>query len=1439
MAKNKRKISILILTFVLILTNIPNFAYAEFSDLISDLTDTSIEEMAEEELNGEAPEPETENEKFSSSIDGLAFNSVYLMEHLNKSYIDLDEFDLSCFYNPVTAVKGVATYNRHRQSNFAVTEDNYIAGMQYQIPLYDLSANSNYYVCVPNANMGNTNFPSYDLMIAYNNDAGELVPGCHYENDILYIPKKAIDNPTYTVELSDASSIIAVQFNYIIGDSMNLSKEIPVQVLNGDKPKNKVVQCPNIFDSDRLVVETGIRFKDHVDLYLNGQMIPMFSDAYSYDSITGEMQIYICPGVVSNINIVFGEGDMEISSDASENAFASEDAISSDATANSMTSDAIEIDGDESEKTEPPKPIDESISGGSDSLLDNFIEKTEEVVSSFLDLTVEKVNAVTPSNMTSFANSSGTKTELLRLNPDNMFVGWRGYYTPQGSGSHPAQIHGNSSEKQTMLNNAPGWKNSVKYMYAGYTSIGGDGSSYDDEKFDARMKWTWAISSYAMGVDIGKAHKNTVLTANKKVTHNSTEDKSETHTIWEWFNDLRTNLEKSNGTTTVGKANGLGGSTNFAIKFPSSKRINGADESLVSKGANEGRTNETIPWESENTPKVISGAEDYYYAASCNHLDTAAGEEGFSKVYVTCVGCSLEGEEDDWVALAFVMNRSGQAQDACGIYKFAVKPEPDGKLKIVKVISGGDGSKKGFIFTVTNTKTGVSKDFTTPESGIINISDIDPGTYTITETIPPDKTGQYTDITKSYTVTITGSETKTITVEWENSYKSDAGIASTTATAHETAANVHYAKAGVTVTDEVALEDLSAGATYRVDGTLVDKDSGAVLDNASRTITASDVTDTVSLTYSMDASSFLARSAFCNADLYIVPDDGEPELLDSWSGLDDDMETIHYPKITTEAIAVSTNNHIMKAASAQAVTETISYFNVASGKQYTAISRAFDKNTGEIIGTEEKSIYASTEDGKITLDFILDARYRKGHTIGFTSELYYNDILVADHLDLDDENECIHIPKILTYCTDDETNDKFAMPGKNHTARDMVYIYNVLPGYEYTLDGEYIHPQDMAVVSTGKTTFVAPSADCVMEVKFALDVDRYPYTYVAFEDLLFDGISVADHKYKDAESQTVRIARINTLAHDAKTGSHIMLAEKKTASGLSPDMTFEDFLNGKRFITTSIENNKNKGPLFDTVFYRNFLIGRTFDVKSSVYDHNTKEYLGISAVRTITPTRHDGKFDMYLQGDFTNLAGRTIVLMDEIKTNEHFAAVHWDYFAESQIIHIPKLETTLKEIGEPGEGFLSDELRYYNLIPYKNYLIIDVLVDNATGHIVAKETKTFIPSSADGIQNMYFKDKKLQGKTVTAFAYIYYDCTSDAVPNKLVARHADVGDKDQTVTVKTLGIITITDIDKFFDWLFDGFVNTGDTAKIILYMIILIASSAAGLYFATRKKKKK
>ena len=184
---------------------------------------TSVEEAADED-----------SEKVTKT-DINAFDPYYFANHLSSKYIKANSYDLTCFTSPVTVARAVATYNQNKQSEFSVTES-FIAGVEYRIAVYDVDEDSDYYVAKPNVNIGSDEYKLYDVYCGYNTDQGEKIDAV-YENGILYIPKKAVDDPSNKYELNEENIPLEIQTSYYAKGGVNTedgevsyAKEIPIQV---------------------------------------------------------------------------------------------------------------------------------------------------------------------------------------------------------------------------------------------------------------------------------------------------------------------------------------------------------------------------------------------------------------------------------------------------------------------------------------------------------------------------------------------------------------------------------------------------------------------------------------------------------------------------------------------------------------------------------------------------------------------------------------------------------------------------------------------------------------------------------------------------------------------------------------------------------------------------------------------------------------------------------------------------------------------------------------------------------------------------------------------------------------------------------------------------------------------------------------------------------
>lgn len=290
-----------VLALMMVFTMTPLAAFGAEADVDADAAAAQGESM------DTYADPETVDETFAEGKESyLGCDPLYVYKYHNPAYVNVEEMGLDRFVGVVTAAKGVASYTMDKDPS--LDEDTVIAATTYEIPIYNVDDESDYYVAVPSVNKFNSEAKEFDPVVAYNNDCGETIDGCIFEKGILYIPKTAIDEPTNQEEVP-ATMPIGIQLNYAIGADDDFSKSIPVQVLSAGSLEDKTLVAGNMFDDAALKVETGVagRSASDITVYLNGQMMPIDEESWSYDSDTGEISIQALPCVVSAINIVFDE----------------------------------------------------------------------------------------------------------------------------------------------------------------------------------------------------------------------------------------------------------------------------------------------------------------------------------------------------------------------------------------------------------------------------------------------------------------------------------------------------------------------------------------------------------------------------------------------------------------------------------------------------------------------------------------------------------------------------------------------------------------------------------------------------------------------------------------------------------------------------------------------------------------------------------------------------------------------------------------------------------------------------------------------------------------------------------------------------------------------------------------------------------------------------
>ena len=258
--------------------------------------------------------------------------------------------------------------------------------------------------------------------------------------------------------------------------------------------------------------------------------------------------------------------------------------------------------------------------------------------------------------------------------------------------------------------------------------------------------------------------------------------------------------------------------------------------------------------------------------------------------------------------------------------------------------------------------------------------------------------------------------------------------------------------------------------------------------------------------------------------------------------------------------------------------------------------------------------------------------------------------------------------------------------------------------------------------------------------------------------------------------------------------------------------------------------------LVDTVTYKNLKVGQTYKLSGVLMDKETGEPLlvgegeeqaQVTAEVEFTPTSAQGTVELTYTFDASALAGKAVVVFEDLYLDENIVASHADITDEGQTITFGKtaIGTTATIDGEktavPAEQItITDTVEYSGLTVGQEYKLTGVLMDKETGeplligegeeHAQVTSEATFTPAGPNGTIDVLFTFDAtgLEGKTVVVFETLFQGETE-------IASHEDIEDKGQTIifteqpsigttatvdgqhTAEPTGKITIVDVVEF------------------------------------------
>lgn len=389
------------------------------------------------------------------------------------------------------------------------------------------------------------------------------------------------------------------------------------------------------------------------------------------------------------------------------------------------------------------------------------------------------------------------------------------------------------------------------------------------------------------------------------------------------------------------------------------------------------------------------------------------------------------------------------------------------------------------------------------------------------------------------------------------------------------------------------------------------------------------------------------------------------------------------------------------------------------------------------------------------------------------------EVLIGEHKDITDVDQFIYFIEVHTNATDKETEIPLVPQDKQTTILDTVTYKHAIPGKKYKLtatlkvtgdksgkykDGDTLLDKDGKPV-TVDYEFTPKKADGEEVVEIPFDTTNLRnMNIVVFEDLYnLYGIKVAAHNDLTDENQTVRVPDGGTTAKDKATGDSV--AQADTNITLVDTVAYENLVPNKKYtVTGTIYSKETKKPIqvngvdftktveftptepngtvdvvfefstralkgatlvvfedvkyenesvfihadindenqtvkipeigttatvgngqksiqaskkitiVDRVEYKNLVIGKEYTVSGVLWNKATSEKLvvngkNVTASKTFTAEKSDGYIDLEFTFDATGFSG-DIVVGETLKHNDIDVATHTDLTDEGQTVTV-------------------------------------------------------------------------------------------------------------------------------------------------------------------------
>lgn len=675
--------------------------------------------------------------------------------------------------------------------------------------------------------------------------------------------------------------------------------------------------------------------------------------------------------------------------------------------------------------------------------------------------------------------------------------------------------------------------------------------------------------------------------------------------------------------------------------------------------------------------------------------------------------------------------------------------------------------------------------------------------YTLEE-LPCDANAGYQLIKKDFTVSRDNTFNADNTVNLGTLTDQDVSI-STQAYDKADGDQEVVAEPDVTVVDKVSCDNIQKGTEYIINGTLMDKATGKPYVDAagnevhgSVTFTAKSQEQDAFVEFTFDGSNLTDSTELVVFET-IATTESPDRILDNHEDINDlgQTVTVKPPVIGTIATDGIDNDKQVVKDTEMVVTDTVAYYGLTPGKQYTLKGELMDKATGAVLKdaagnpvTAEKQFIPNATAGTVEIQFTFNgSNLKKDQSLVAFEHVLTKGKEIATHAEITDIPQTVTViePSIKTTAKSSQAGhegDKNVVRDTTATVKDTVEYKNFVPGKEYTLIGKMMDKAtgnallkaDGSEV-TGKATFTPESSNGTATVEITFDcADLDGHSLVAFEKLYRGETTIASHEDIDDVDQTVKVD--TPLVETTATSSH---------AGHDGD---------KNIVRDT------EATLTDTVEYKGLVTGKEYTFIGTVIDKVTGKALlnadgsEVTASKTIKAADTYGTVELEFTLNCASLDGHELVVFEKIYQDGKEIGSHEDLNDGDQTVTVisPELATTAidgidgdKNVVKDPEAEVTDTVEYKGLVTGKEYKITGTIMDKATGNPyidpstgkeITGET-TFTPDDTYGTVDVKF-----------AFDASQLDENSQLVVFEKISRngeeiggHEDIDDEAQAVSI--------------------------------------------------------